>query len=71
MGLAAVTLAAGTTIDTDSGVVRSGGQVVAVATETVPQTGGATIRVFSARTLVINDTIVTGSLPVAFVAHGS
>jgi hypothetical protein len=70
VGLSAVTLPAGSMVDTDNGVIRSGGQVVAVATETVAQAGGQTLRVFTARSFAIHDTRVTGNMPVAFVAYG-
>lgn len=67
-GLAAVTIPSGATVEADTGVVRSGGQVVAVATETVPQGGGPTLRVFMARSFVLGDIQIRGTMPVAIVA---
>lgn len=67
-GLSAVTIPPGATINTDNGEVRSGGQLIAVATETVTQSGGPSLRVYMASSFSIGDVRVSGSLPVAFVA---
>lgn len=68
-GLSAIAIPAASTIDTDTGVVRSsGGQVIAVATETIAQSGGPTLRVLMAKSFVLESIQIRGSLPVAFVA---
>lgn len=70
-GLAAVTIPSGATVEADTGIVRSGGQVIAVATETVPQGGGPTLRVLMARSFVVGDIQIRGTMPVALVAMES
>jgi len=64
----AITLPAGSVVNTDTGAVTSAGTPVAVASVTVAQPGGPTLRVLIARAWTINDVRIQGSLPVAFVA---
>ena len=67
----AVELPDGTTIDTDTGAIRSAqGDPIAVLSVTVPQPDGPTIRVFMASAWTIHDVKIRGSLPVAFVTTG-
>jgi hypothetical protein len=63
-----VTLPSGSVIDTDTGIVTAAGNPIVIASATVAQTGGATIRVFLAKSWMIRDVRVRGSMPVAFVA---
>ena len=63
-----ITLPAGTVIDSDTGVIGAAGSTVVVATLTVPQAGGPTIRVLLARSWDLRGVRVRGALPVAFVA---
>lgn len=66
-----VTLPAGTRIDTDSGVVQdSSGTPITVKTVLVPQAGAPEIRVLEAHSFAVNSVTVTGTRPLAFVAHG-
>lgn len=60
------TLPDGAVIDTTSGMVT--GVAGTIPSVTVAQTGGADIRVFTARSWTISNVRVVGSLPVAFVA---
>lgn len=56
-------------IDSDSGAVCGpGGEVVAVATDTVAQSGGQPVRVMLARSWNLGSPRVEGALPIAFVA---
>ena len=56
----------GATIETDGGVIRdSAGAVVDVKTEVI-----GTIRVFEAKSFIIDDARATGTAPLAFVASG-
>lgn len=64
----AITLPAGSVVNTDTGAVTSAGTPVAVASVTVAQPGGPTLRVLIAKAWTINDVRIQGSLPVAFVA---
>jgi hypothetical protein len=66
----AITLAAGSVVDTDSGAVTSAGTTIVVATVTVAQPGGPMLRVLLAQSWVLNDVRIRGTLPVAFVATG-
>lgn len=66
----AVTLPAGSVVDTDTGAVTSAGTPLAVASATVAQPGGAMLRVFLAKSWALNDVRIRGALPVAFVSTG-
>jgi hypothetical protein len=67
-GLADVALQSGSSINTDTGVVVSGGTSLPVATSVVAQPGGPMLRVLIARGFDIQDTAVSGTLPLAIVA---
>ena len=64
----AVTLPAGSVINSDTGGVMSAGTPIAVTSTTVTQSGGPTVRVLLAKSWTINGVRISGSLPVAFVA---
>lgn len=62
----------GTTIDTDSGVIASGGSLVTLPTFSIMQTGTeAKIRVLVVKDLTLRNTVVTGSQALAIVADGA
>ena len=66
-----VVIPRGSTIDTDTGVVRdAGSNVVAVATKLVSQTNGPKIRVLLGHSFSIDDVRATGSDALAIVAAG-
>ena len=65
-----VTLPAGSTINTDTGTVTAPNGAVAVATTTVAQSGGPTLRVLMAKSWIIENVRVSGSLPLAIVSSG-
>jgi len=64
----AVTIPDGAVVDSDTGVIRSGSEAIVVATTTIAQGDGSSLRVFLARAFVVHDARVTGSIAVAFVA---
>jgi hypothetical protein len=64
----AVTLPAGSVIDTDTGAVAAAGTPIVVATVTIAQPGGPVLRVLLARSWSISDARIRGSLPLAIVA---
>jgi hypothetical protein len=63
-----ITLPDGTNINTDTGVVTGLQGTIAVATSTVTQTGGPSIRVLVAKSFTLGNLRVSGSLPLAIVA---
>ncbi|MGE0398925.1 MAG: hypothetical protein AB7T06_19605 [Kofleriaceae bacterium] len=63
-----VTLPDGSQINTDTGTVSSVAGTIAVATTTVAQSGGATLRVLIAKSFTLGNVRVTGTLPLALVA---
>ncbi|MEO8551573.1 MAG: hypothetical protein ABI678_16460 [Kofleriaceae bacterium] len=66
-----VTLASGTTIDADTGVVLDQhGMPMTVASVIVTQSGTLPIRVFEASTFDLSDVRINGTYAVAFVAAG-
>jgi hypothetical protein len=67
-----VTLPMGTRIDTDLGLAQDGnGNAIAVKSILVQQVGGPAIRVFEAKSFIVNDATVSGGNAIAFVATGS
>ena len=64
-----VTLPDGTTINTDTGTVTGPSGTIAIATSTVAQTSGPSIRVFVGRSFTVGSVRVRGSLPLALVAR--
>lgn len=65
----AMTLPAGAVVNTDTGAVVSQlGTPIQVTRMTVTQSGGAMMRVLLAKSWVINDVRILGTLPVAFVS---
>lgn len=65
----AITLPTGALVNTDTGAVTSAlGTPIQVASVTVAQPGGPTLRALLARSWTINDLRIRGTLPVAFVA---
>lgn len=68
----AVVLGAGSTINTDTGVVQDSSHLnIEVMHQVQPQTGGPDIEVFIAGSFQIGSVTVTGSKPIAFVASGT
>jgi hypothetical protein len=66
-----VVLPAGSRVDTDQGLVEDqNGTAIGVATVTIQQISGPNILVLKARSFHIDDTTVTGTAAVAFVAAG-
>ncbi len=65
-----VTIPTGAKIDTTTGTVFDGDQPVTITSVLVDQAGGPPIRAFIARSFVIDDVIISGSNPIAFVAPG-
>jgi hypothetical protein len=63
-----ITLPDGTTINTDTGVVTGLQGAIAVATSTVTQAGGPSLRVLVAKSFTIGNVRVRGTLPLALVA---
>jgi len=67
-----IDLADGATINTDTGIIVSGGGAVTVPSFTVSQQGtNVEIRVFVAKNLVLRNTTVSGGRALAFVADGA
>lgn len=64
----AITLPAGSVVDTDMGAITAAGTPIAVASATVLQPRGAMLRVFLAQSWIINDVRIRGTMPVAFIA---
>lgn len=58
------------TIDTDTGEVKVGGNVVQSYSETVSQPSGPIIRVFPVKSLVTREVVVTGKNALAVVSSG-
>jgi len=65
-----VALPDGTTINTDTGTVNGPTGAIAVASATVSQNGGPTLRVLIGKTWTIGDVRVSGSMPLAIVSAG-
>lgn len=66
-----VTLPDGITINTDSGTVNGPSGTIAVATSTVTQISGLSIRVLVAKSFTVGSVRVRGSLPLALVASST
>jgi hypothetical protein len=64
----AVTLPAGSIIDSDTGMISAAGTPILVANTVIAQPGGPMLRVLLAQVWTINGVKIRGSLPVAFVA---
>lgn len=61
----------GIVINTDTGVVRAGGQVVFVPSHLLPApSGGVPVRVFTANSLSLGTGIIEGNAAAAFVSNG-
>lgn len=68
----AVTLAAGTTIDADSGTILDAHSMpITLSSEVVTQSGSLPIRVFKAASFELSDVRISGTYPVAFVSAGA
>jgi hypothetical protein len=66
-----VSITAGSTISTDTGVILDqGGNAIAVPSSLIPQLDGPDIRVFYAKSMLIDDVQIVGTDPLAFVASG-
>src|SRR5687767_3491682 len=69
-GQSDVMLPDNTTINTDNGTITGPNGAIAVATTTVTQSGGPTLRVLIAKTWTLGNVRVTGAAPLALVAAG-
>jgi hypothetical protein len=68
---APITIPAGSTIDTDTGVVTAPDMTSVNAMSTIVTEASVMIRVFAAPLLTLSNLTIIGSLPIAFVASGT